>query len=83
MSNLPMHKENNMGKVKTNWINNPSLKQLVLLTIVWAVGSLLLILSMTDFFTERFFQKNYVLVYFLMIGATWTMSKLYRSYLEK
>ena len=69
-----------METVKRNFIKNPSIKDLILFTLLWFVGILLLTLSTTDFFTENFFQKKYVMTYFLMIGSTITTGKLYFNY---
>ena len=43
---------------KDTWINHPTKKQLLLVIITWFIGSSLLVLSVTDLFTESFFQKN-------------------------
>ena len=61
-----------MRTEKKNWIKNPSKKQIVLISTLWIVGIFLLTISMTDFFSESIFQKKYVMVYFLIIGATLT-----------
>ena len=65
---------------KRNFMKNPSIKNLVLFTLLWFVGILLLTLSTTDLFTESFFQKKYVMIYFLIIGSTIATGKLYFNY---
>jgi hypothetical protein len=69
-----------METVKRNFIKNPTIKNLILFTLLWFVGILLLTLSTTDLFTESFFQKKYVIIYFLMIGSTIATGKLYFNY---
>lgn len=69
-----------MEIIKRNFIKNPSIKNLILFTLFWFVGIILLILSTTDLFTESFFQKKYVMIYFLMTGSTITIGKLYFNY---
>lgn len=73
-------KNKQMETVKRNFIKNPSIKNLILFTLLWFVGILLLTLSATDLFTESFFQKRYVMIYFLMIGSTIATGKLYINY---
>ncbi len=71
-----------MKQVKTNWMNNPTRKQLILFTTLWILGITLLLLSMTDLFTESFFQKKNIIVYLLMIGSTLATFKLFRNFLN-
>lgn len=63
-----------------NFLTNPTKKHLILLGLLWFISIILLILSITDLFTESFFSKKYVMMYFLMIGSTVTMGKLYFNY---
>jgi len=69
-----------MKTTKTNWINHPSKKQLILLTTIWILGVVLLVISMTNLFKESIFQVKYVLIYFLLIGSTVAIVRLYRNY---
>lgn len=69
-----------METVKRNFIKNPSKKNLILFTLFWLVGILLLTLSTTDLFTESFFQKKHIVIYFLMIASTITIVKVYFKY---
>ena len=71
-----------MKRKKTNWTNNPTKKQLILITTAWILGNMLLILSITDLFTESFFQRNYIMMYLLMIGSTLATFNLYRNFLK-
>jgi len=66
-----------------SFLTNPTKKHLILFGLLWFVSIILLILSTTDLFTESFFQKKYVLIYFLMIGSTVATGKLYFNYLKK
>ena len=69
-----------MKDSKRNFIKNPSKKNLVTFTILWLLGIVLLTLSITNLFTESFFQGKYVMIYLLMIGSTIATIKLYRNY---
>ena len=69
-----------METIKKSFITNPSKKNLILFTSLWLFGLILLALSTTDLFTESFFQKRYVMIYFLMIGSTVATGKLYINY---
>ena len=63
-----------------NWINNPTKKQLILAVLLGLTGFILLLLSMTNFFTETLFQGKYFILYFLLIGSGLTVYKVCRSY---
>ncbi|WP_275316972.1 hypothetical protein [Tenacibaculum bernardetii] len=69
-----------MKDKKNSFITNPTKKHIIIFGLLWFIGITLLTLSITDLFTESFFQKNYVMIYFLMIGSTMTTGKLYHNY---
>lgn len=69
-----------MKDIKRNFIMNPSKKTLIIFTFFWFLGIALLTLSTTDLFTESFFQKKYLIIYFLMIGSTITTTILHIIY---
>jgi len=69
-----------MKTKKNNWFKNPSHKQIILSTLLYFTGILLLILSMTDLFTESIFQGKYSLIYFLILGSTLTTLKIHLNY---
>ncbi|WNW02747.1 hypothetical protein RRF68_04880 [Tenacibaculum sp. HL-MS23] len=69
-----------MKDKKNSFITNPTKKHIIIFGLLWFIGITLLTLSITDLFTESFFQKNYVMIYFLMIGSTMTTGKLYYNY---
>ena len=65
---------------KESFLTNPTKKHLLLFGLLWLIGNGLLTLSITDLFTESFFQKNYMMMYFFMIGSTIAIGKLYINY---
>lgn len=69
-----------MKNPKESFLTNPTKKHLIVFGLLWVISMTLLTLSSTDLFTERFFQKNYVMMYFLMIGSTIGTGKLYFNY---
>ena len=69
-----------MKSKKNNWINNPSRKQMILFTLVYFIAILLLVLSMTNLFTESIIQKKYIMIYFLIIGSTLATIKVHQNY---
>jgi hypothetical protein len=69
-----------METTKRNYIKNPSKKNLILFTLLWLISILLLTLIMTDVFVERFFQKKYLTLYFLIIGSTLSTAKVFINY---
>lgn len=69
-----------MEAIKKSFISHPTKKTLFLFTLVWVLGMMLLTLSVTDLFTESFFQKGYLMIYFLMAASTLVTVKLYFNY---
>ena len=69
-----------MKAQRSNWMNNPSKNQVIIYTVIWFVGLVLLTLSLTDLFTESMFQGKNMLVNMLLFGATGATIKLYYSY---
>ena len=65
---------------KKSWLKNPSKKQVVYILAVWIIGITLIILSITDFFTESLFQKEYIVMYALIIGSTFTTFTAFNNY---
>ncbi|ANW96966.1 hypothetical protein AXE80_12055 [Wenyingzhuangia fucanilytica] len=49
--------------------NNTSRNPIILLILVWFVLNVLLLLSATNFLAESFFQKEHLMVCFIMIGS--------------
>ena len=67
---------------RRSFITNPSKKKLILFTFLWLLGIILVMLSTTNLFTESFFQRKYIMIYFLIIGSTITIGMLYINYLK-
>ena len=69
-----------MKDKKESFLTNPTKKHLILFSLLWFICNTLLTLSITDLFTENFFQKNYLIMYFYMIGSTVAIGKLYSNH---
>ena len=69
-----------METVKRNFIKNPTSKNLISFTLLWFIGIFLLTLSTTDSFTESFFHKKHIIIYFLMIASTIATAKIHINY---
>jgi hypothetical protein len=69
-----------METIKRNIVYNQSKKNLILFTFIWILSITLLTLSITDLFTESFFQKRYSMIYILMIGSTIATRKIHINY---
>jgi hypothetical protein len=68
-----------MKKV-TNLFLHPTKKQAIIITIVWIIGILLLLIGVTDFFTEGFDRKKMFLIYFLLFTCSTSLFTLWRNY---
>lgn len=67
---------------KKNWLTHPTKQNLLIIMAVWFVGNTLLILSATNFFTNSFFDTEYVMSYFMIILTTWTTFKIILNYFK-
>jgi hypothetical protein len=65
-----------------NFTLNPTKKTLILFTLIWVIGTGLIIYAISDSFGESFFQKKYGLLYLMLIGSTFTVAKLYYNYFK-
>ena len=65
---------------KANWVRNPTKKIVTLYIILTFIASLLIILAITDFFSENPFQMKNVLMFLLLIYPIWNCLKLVRNY---
>lgn len=69
-----------MKDKKESFLTNPTKKHLIIFGLLWFISIVLLTLSITDLFTESFFQKKYVMMYFLILGSSITTGRLYFNY---
>jgi hypothetical protein len=64
------------------WFTNPSLKTVLLFASLWFIGNALLVLAITDFFSQSFFASGHYLSILMMIMSTIQTGKLVRNYLR-
>ena len=60
----------------------PTLKQLLTITGIWLVGMLLLVLVMTDLFTQSPFRAEYTMLFFLLGTSTIAITFFNLNYLR-
>lgn len=58
-------------------------KRAVVLTALWFIGGLLLLLAMSDLFTQSIFNKKYLLLQFLFLLNTVFVFKMWKVYINK
>ncbi len=63
-----------------NWIKNPTKKQLRVTVLLGLAGFILLLLAITNFFTETPFRAKYSMVYFLLFTSILTVYKVSKAY---
>jgi hypothetical protein len=68
--------------LKNNIFKNPSLKNVMMLSLLWFISNMLLVLSITDLFSDSFLQKRYLIVYFVMIASTTSIIRIYHNYFK-
>jgi hypothetical protein len=65
---------------KANWRQNPTRKNVILYTIVLSISSLLMLLSITDFFSENPFQKKNITMFMLLMPGIWGWINIVSNY---
>jgi hypothetical protein len=65
---------------KANWVQNPTKKIVALYIVLTFIGSLLILLAITDFFSENPFKMKNALMFMLLIYPLWNCLKLVRKY---
>lgn len=69
--------------LKENWFTCPTTRNLFIIMTVWVTGTGLLVLSITNFFEESFFNKSFLMIYIMMFTSTWTVFEVARNYFKK
>lgn len=67
---------------KQNMLTHPKKKQLLLFTLLISVGFTLNIISLTNLFTEPFFQKKGLAIYLLMFGSVIFLFIMWMNYFK-
>ncbi len=58
---------------EANWVQNPTKKQMLIVSTVYAISLFLLIVSMSNFFQELpDFRRNYLLIVLVFFGSITT-----------
>lgn len=70
-----------MTETEPNFFKNPTKPQMILITVLWFIGVLLLVLATTDLFRESILQQKYMLTNLLIVGSTGTFYMSLRNYL--
>jgi hypothetical protein len=68
---------------KENWFTYPTKRNLLIIVTVWFISTVLLVLSITNFFTESFFSKEFFMIYVMMLTSTWVTGEVVRNYFKK
>ncbi len=63
-------------------VKNPSKNNLIVFSLIWLISNTFLIISITDLFSENFFQKKYAMIYVLMLGSIFSVSMLFLNYFK-
>jgi len=71
-----------MRRQNSDWVRNPTKKQLILTILSWLVGIILITISTTNIFTESAFQKKYLGFGLLLFMATVTLFFVCKNYIN-
>lgn len=65
------------------WFMQPTKRVIVIVITLTIIANLLLVMAITDFFAESFFDKKTLLVFPLMLGSIGTAITTYHRYQNK
>jgi hypothetical protein len=71
-----------MANYSAGWTKSPSKKQVITFFSLWLIGSLLLLIAMTNFFTENPLKSKKLQLCWLQIIATFSMIRIWFNYLK-
>jgi ABC-type maltose transport system permease subunit len=66
----------NLDGTKRKWLKNPTSKELAIVFITWLIGVTFVFLAATNFFRESFYERENIIIGFLIICATIVMMKV-------
>lgn len=66
-----------------NWVLNPTKKQFITAVLVFGIGVVLNVLSLTNLFTESPFQRKNILILILMLLTIILIIRVSRNYISK
>ena len=66
-----------------NWIETPTKKQTIIFGLTGIIGTILLIISMTNCLTESPFKGEYFVFFFLLVITVLTTTRLIRNYFKQ
>lgn len=69
-----------MKSKRPDWIINPTKKNIFLYAGLWIIGTVLIVLATTNFFTENPFVKRNTIMLLLIILPTVSLFQMLRSY---
>jgi hypothetical protein len=71
-----------MENVKHNWVKNPTSKQTLIAFSAWLIGAAMIIISVTNLFTESLFNRRYTVLLLLLLASTATMISVGANYFK-
>lgn len=72
-----------MGAIEnSHWFIRPSKKHLVIFTVIWFICVLIILLDMTDLFTQSFVNRSHLFTYFVLLFFASFFIKVYSNYFK-
>jgi len=63
-----------------NWYHNPTKKTLLIFGLLWLISNMLLVLALTDLFTENPLKAKNIMLMIFIIYSTSSVSRLYHRF---
>ena len=65
------------------WFKSPSRMHLIVATLIWVAGVIILIIEKTNSFKKSFFKIEYLFVYFIIVFSLSLIINMFRNYSKK
>lgn len=69
-----------MNNYMPQWVKTPTKKHLLLLCLAWLAGTVLLTISITDFFSSNPFYKQNIWCLLLILSPAFTTVLVFKNY---
>jgi uncharacterized membrane protein len=69
-----------MESKKAKWLTNPTKKQVILVSLLWVTGLLLVLLATSDFFTENPFILQNLILFVIASLSVITLITMFVNY---
>ncbi len=72
-----------MKATASNWFQAPTKNIVIIGVVIWLASTFLLVVALTNLFTENFFQRSFFIIYLLLLSSLLSVIRLYINYKKR